>query len=1083
MSTSSTPASRSRRRLAAAVLGIGGLVASSLTATVASAQVQPGSDVDPAHVRVDGGARGERTVFDDGGYLTGVSRMSPDRVVLDYVGANHDAFGLTAAEADGLQVDRVRTANDGVARVVLGQYHQNRKIHTANLVGTVDPQGRLVMVGGRTAVTSGATGGVSLTAGEAIVAAAEDVGVEDVSAPEGSATTANREHVFENHIAEGLVDPEPLRAEQVWFIGDSGLSLAWLTEVEAGRNNWFESVVDARSGEVLTAEDRYSHDHGPEGTVFTGQHPDDSPDRQVAQFTGMGRDWVAGTTTAGNNANAYRDLDDSNAVGYQPTAANQHFTYAFTDAWAGLPNGTSLAAPLAAAVQNALDDDLDAIITQLFYYTNDFHDWIYGYGFDEAAGNFQTDNFGLGGTGGDAVLAEAQDGFDFGCEPTPPTVPPTTIRCLDNANFATTATDGSAARMQMYMWANPFRDGSLDGDVIAHEIGHGVNRRNIPNGLNGGAGTQASALNEGSSDVYSFLKWGDAVVGEYDTGNTARGLRSSAYDTHPWTYGNYLPGQNTGHRNGEIWAAAVYQIRERLGLNLTTQLFFDGQGSTGNGPAPTFLDMRDGILAADVASNAGANRCALWAAFASRGMGTDAVSNGLDAVPTEGFDAPADCLPTAQAGGPYNTDEGTDVQVTAGASTPGTHTSAGALDTYEWDFDNDGQFDDATGVNPTFTLVGQDGVYPIHVRVTDTWGLTDEASGSVTVANVAPSVTIDPIPVIDEFETTTISGVISDPGWLDVLSATIDFDDGAGPQPLTGTLENVRPDATLTFSVDKQYGDDGTFTVTVEGFDDDTSTTEQGNAVVANIDPTVVIDGSDMTEYGGESAFMAKVGEPVTVPVDATDPGSDDLHFTWDWGDLTVTHGTSLVNPPALDPLKSPSVQPRDVTRSSSHTYGEACLLELTTTVDDDDGGTASDSAAVVIRGTADKSRPTGWWKNQYDGTPKDFTVAELQCLVDIVSFYSLVFPPGMTVADAGVALHNPPKNDPRTKFDEVAMAVWLNFANGAINFEDPVNANGTKGNGSTVGAVLLNVETVRMNAASTDKQISDARTILNRMS
>jgi len=43
------------------------------------------------------------------------------------------------------------------------------------------------------------------------------------------------------------------------------------------------------------------------------------------------------------------------------------------------------------------------------------HDWLYGYGFDEASGNFQVDNFGRGGSGGDPVLAEAQDGWDFGC--------------------------------------------------------------------------------------------------------------------------------------------------------------------------------------------------------------------------------------------------------------------------------------------------------------------------------------------------------------------------------------------------------------------------------------------------------------------------------------------------------------------------------------------------------------------------------------------------------------------------------------------------------------------------------------------
>ena len=111
----------------------------------------------------------------------------------------------------------------------------------------------------------------------------------------------------------------------------------------------------------------------------------------MTAFTGLDGSWVAGTTTSGNNANAYLDRDDDDANNeYQPTAADQHFNYAFTDAWRTTIDVDSLA---------ALDADRDAAITQLFYYTNVMHDWLYGHGFDEASGNFQVDNFGRGGSG------------------------------------------------------------------------------------------------------------------------------------------------------------------------------------------------------------------------------------------------------------------------------------------------------------------------------------------------------------------------------------------------------------------------------------------------------------------------------------------------------------------------------------------------------------------------------------------------------------------------------------------------------------------------------------------------------------
>ena len=52
-------------------------------------------------------------------------------------------------------------------------------------------------------------------------------------------------------------------------------------------------------------------------------------------------------------------------------------------------------------------------VSQLFYTSNMVHDMFYRYGFDEVSGNFQQFNFERGGKGGDAVIANAQDGSGF----------------------------------------------------------------------------------------------------------------------------------------------------------------------------------------------------------------------------------------------------------------------------------------------------------------------------------------------------------------------------------------------------------------------------------------------------------------------------------------------------------------------------------------------------------------------------------------------------------------------------------------------------------------------------------------------
>jgi Ca2+-binding RTX toxin-like protein len=119
------------------------------------------------------------------------------------------------------------------------------------------------------------------------------------------------------------------------------------------------------------------------------------------------------------------------------------------------------------------------------------------------------------------------------------------------------------------------------------------------------------------------------------------------------------------------------------------------------------------------------------------GAGADSLDGG-DGVNCLFQDAEGPCGPTSDAGGPYTVDEGASVLVTAAGTTHPTQDPA--TFTYEWDFDNDGEFDDASGRTAMFVapLVSGDQVQTIRVRVTDGENLAQSDSATVSIRDLDP---------------------------------------------------------------------------------------------------------------------------------------------------------------------------------------------------------------------------------------------------------------------------------------------------------------------------------------------------------
>ena len=401
-------------------------------------------------------------------------------------------------------------------------------------------------------------------------------------------------------------------------VGDTA-RLAWHVYADVGKNAWYETLVDAQTGELLLRYNLYLD--AAQGTVYA-EDPGHGA-RSLVSFVGdttinTAAGWMGtSTVTTGNNVEAYLDTNADNApdnnngsglsVGHA-SAANQDFTFPFSTA-------------VDPRTQQA------AVVTNLFYFNNIMHDFSYGLGFTETSGNFQTNNFSRGGTGNDSVRAEAQDGSG-----------------TNNANFATPP-EGQRPRMQQFLFTapNPDRDSSVDSDVVFHEYGHGISNRLIGNGSTALSGTQSGAMGEGWSDYWAITINNDGAVGEYVV-NSAVGIRRAVYTVpaaavHD-SYADVGSGGFEVHNDGEVWAVTLWDLRTQLGKAKTDLLVLNGMKFTPT--RPSFLNARDGILQADQNLNGGANSCAIWTVFARHGMGVSAVGND-GTTHTAATDVPASC--------------------------------------------------------------------------------------------------------------------------------------------------------------------------------------------------------------------------------------------------------------------------------------------------------------------------------------------------------------------------------------------------------------------------------------------------------
>ena len=640
---------------------------SAFTAAPSTAAVQPQAiqgltaDVEELTVESNEATGAVSTLSSQRGYLTGAARGEPMALATAFVRSNVTALGLEPADLQGYAVsDVVHSRVTGATHIYLQQRHAGIPVYNGQLQVNVNRDGRIISV--NNSFLPGLARSVRslrprMQLAAAVEAAAKFSGVAVPAQLQTLPSTPGPQQAT-RMTHEGL-SLKPINGRLMLLpIRQGEARLVWNFQIHTldEQHSW-DFTVDADTGQVWTrfdetVSDQYRVYPRPvESPTHTSPLPPSdgrvlvvNPANSLASpFGWHDTNGAAGaefTTTQGNNVEAYTDVDANNSP----------------DAGSSPSGGAALNFDFSINLAGAPSTYRPSAVTNLFYWNNIIHDVQYQYGFDEASGNFQVNNYGRGGSGNDSVRAEAQDGAG-----------------TNNANFSTPA-DGSRPRMQMFVWTspNPDRDGDLDAGIVVHEYGHGISNRLVGGRSNVNCLTNRQQPGEGLSDWWALAytaKVGDSGpmprgVGTYALGQapSGAGIRTQRYSTDPgvntWTYAS-INGMAVPHGVGSVWAQAAWEVYWKLvdewgfdanlynatgGSGNQRMMLYVNEGLKNTACSPTFTQVRDGIIQAAMDNYGGEDVCRMWEAFAAFGLGTNAVSGGSGSTaPTNGFNVPASC--------------------------------------------------------------------------------------------------------------------------------------------------------------------------------------------------------------------------------------------------------------------------------------------------------------------------------------------------------------------------------------------------------------------------------------------------------
>lgn len=402
---------------------------------------------------------------------------TPLDIALRHVAQNYETWGLNAQDISDIAVtNQYQSKHNGVTHLYLTQRHQGIDVYNAITTFNILENGDVLHVGNRFVADLSQKVNTSqpvFNASQAVNFAAAHLGLvmtDDVRLIEQTGDYSYR------FFGGSLSTTEFIDVNLVYQpIENGNLALAWNLAIDVpGSPDYWSMRVDAQTGLVIN-QNNYTI-YCNQDKIPTHTHSASCNTRTALQNSVNKLTTTTTTTTDGAKYRVFALPAESPAHGdhvlvdepSDPTAspfgwhdvngsAGPEFTitrgnnvHAFYDGDAdGTPpvnevdGGPDLVFDFPYSADAEPGVQIDASITNLFYMNNMLHDIAYSYGFDEAAGNFQANNYGNGGAAGDYVNARGQYG---GINHDP----------VNNATFGTPP-DGGNGTMTMYHWSTGSR--------------------------------------------------------------------------------------------------------------------------------------------------------------------------------------------------------------------------------------------------------------------------------------------------------------------------------------------------------------------------------------------------------------------------------------------------------------------------------------------------------------------------------------------------------------------------------------------------------------------------------------------------